>query len=257
LTGAIDDHIGGASFENGDNGFGERLGTGVDGVGGSELAGFGELVIVEVGGDDGIGASEMGTENGSEADAAAADDQDRFTDLHLGIVVDDAEPGGEGIGEQGADFEIGVGWNGGDAILGEDGVLLERGDAAGVHGATLPGIERAAGLDAASGAPMADDAIADFDMANFGADFEDSGAGFVAKQVREPAIGAFDAVDFADLRAADAGDVDVDEHLTETEAWQLDLIEDERLALFHEDRGGGFHGARGGRISVRAGTCRS
>jgi len=171
----------------------------VDGVGGAELAGFGEFKVVEVGGDDGVGAGEVGAEDSPEADAATADDDHRFADLDLGVVVDDAEAGGEGVGEEGADFEIGCLGNGGDAVLRKDGVPLEGGDAAGVHGAAIPGVKGATGFDATTGTPVAHDAVAGFDVADLGAGFEDGSTGFVSEKVGEPAIGTFDAVDFPDL----------------------------------------------------------
>ncbi len=73
LSGAIDDDVGGAAIEDGEHGGREGIATGVDGVGGAELAGFGELVIVEVDGDDGISAGKVGASAKAAQPSTASD----------------------------------------------------------------------------------------------------------------------------------------------------------------------------------------
>jgi hypothetical protein len=63
----------------------------------------------------------------------------------------------------------------------------------------------------------------------------------MAEQVRQKAIRAFDPLDLPELRSADPGDADLDEHLAEAELWDFDLIELQRSFLLNEDGGGGFH----------------
>ena len=52
----------------------------------------------------------------------------RLADLTRAIIVDDAETGRERIGQQGANLEIRVGGNGGEAVFRNNGVTVESGD---------------------------------------------------------------------------------------------------------------------------------
>ena len=132
---------------------------------------------MKVDGDDRVGAGQFGAEDHAEADAAAADDDDGFADAHLGVVVDYAKAGRERVGEQGAKFEIKIGWNRREAVFGDDGELLKGGDVAGVDfGSVGAEVGTAAGLDAAARTPVNDDAIADLDVADFRSELADTAA---------------------------------------------------------------------------------
>ena len=127
---------------------------------------------------------EFRAENRAKADTTAADDDDRFADLYLRVVVDDAEAGGERVREQAADFKVRVGRDCGHAIFGQDGELLKRGDWAGIAVLAVPLINRAARFDAAPGPPMGNHPVAGFDLADFRDQFANDAAGLVAEQVR-------------------------------------------------------------------------
>jgi hypothetical protein len=87
--------------------------------------------------------------------------------------------------------------------------------------------------------------IAGFDVGNLGADLDDDATALVTEEVREIFVGAFDALDFAELRTADAAHFDLHEHLAVAERGQLDFVDEEGLALLDENSGGGFHAVRG------------
>jgi hypothetical protein len=68
--------------------------------------------------------------------------------------------------------------------------------------------------------------IARLDAGDAGADLEDDGTAFVAKEMGEIFVGALDAGDFAELRAADAAAIDLDEDLTAIERGDFDFVND-------------------------------
>jgi hypothetical protein len=74
------------------------------------------------------------------------------------------------------------------------------------------------------------------------AGLDDHAAALVAEQVREVFVGALDALDLTELRAADAAGADLDEDLAVAEGGELDLVDQERLALFNKNGGGSLHG---------------
>ena len=156
-------------------------------------------MLVEIHGDHRVRAGELGPEDGAQADPAAADDDDGFADFDSSIIVQDPKAGGQGVGEQAADLEIRIGRHRGHPVLREDGPPLKGGDRPGMTGLAVPAVGCPPRFEAVSGAPVADDAVPGFDVADFGSDFADDGAGFVAEQVGQPPVGAFDAVDLAQL----------------------------------------------------------
>jgi hypothetical protein len=89
---------------------------------------------------------------------------------------------------------------------------------------------------------MEDDAVAGLDVADFRPDLHDDAPALVAEQVRQEAIRPFDAVNFAQLRAADAADVDLDQDLSVAEGRDFHLVEHEGMFLFNKNCGGGFQG---------------
>jgi hypothetical protein len=86
------------------------------------------------------------------------------------------------------------------------------------------------------------DVVAGFDVGNLGADLDDDATALVTEEVREIFVGAFDALDFAELRTADAAHFNLHEHLAVAECGQLDFVDEERLALLYQNGGGGLHG---------------
>ena len=70
-----------------------------------------QLVIMEIDADDWIRSSELSTDHDSESDAPNTKDNHRLARFDFGVVVDDAKPGGERVGEQSAQLEFGIGRN--------------------------------------------------------------------------------------------------------------------------------------------------
>jgi outer membrane receptor protein involved in Fe transport len=193
----------------------------------------------EVDGDDGIGGDHGGALDDIEADAADTDDDDGLADLDGGVVVNDTEGGGDGTAEEGGEGEVEIFRDDGDAIFGDNGVAVKGGDPAGVYGFAISRVFGRIALESGAGAPMEDDVIAGGDGFDAIADGEDFAGAFVTEEVGEPAVFAFDAVDFADLAAADAAVGEFDEDLAEVEfRGEIDGIDDEGFPLFDED--GGF-----------------
>jgi hypothetical protein len=88
---------------------------------------------------------------------------------------------------------------------------------------------------------MANDTVARFDLAYLRANFEHRGTRLVAEQVGKITVRSFDTIDFAELGAADPAGMDFHEHLAVTQRWQLNLLDDQGLALFDQNSGAGFH----------------
>src|ERR1039458_9194884 len=197
-------------------------------------------MLVEIHGDNGVGPGQARAQHDAQPDAAAADDDERLADFDFGIIGNDAETGGEGIGQERANFEICSRGDGGEAVFGNDGVVVKSGDPAGAGLFAVPIIDGRAGFDAFARTPMEDDAVAGFDVADFGADLHDDAAALMAEEVGQKTIRAFDAVNFAQLRTTNAADVDLDEDLPVGEGRDLHLIQHEGMFLFNQDGGGSF-----------------
>lgn len=200
-----------------------------------------QFVVVEVDADDGIRSGEFRRENDAEPDAPNSENHHRLARPHGGIVLNDPEARGERVREQATKLESGVGRNFGEPVFGKDSDSLECRDGAGVHRLAVPIVKGTARLDARSGPPMANHAIAGRDMCHIPCDLQNDAAGFVAKKVREKFVRSFHAVDLAELGAADAGGVDFDENLSALEARHFDLVDDQRGVLRNQNGGRGFH----------------
>ena len=77
-------------------------------------------------------------------------------------------------------------------------------------------------------------------MADFGTHFQDDAAALMAEQVGQETVRAFDAVNFPELRPANAADVDLDKDLSVAQRRNLHLVEHEGMLLFNQNGGGGF-----------------
>jgi len=173
--------------------------VGINRVSRTKFPCLGEFVVVQVHCDDGVSAGEFGAQNGSKADATTANDHDRLSDANLRVIIDHPETGGERIGEQRADFEIGFRGDGRQAVFRYHGKLVEGSDAARIAALTFPRIKGRTGFDAGTGAPVENHAVAGFDVAHLGTGFENGAATFVTEQMRQKAVRALDAVDLPDL----------------------------------------------------------
>ena len=64
----------------------------------------------------------------------------------------------------------------------------------------------------------------------------------MTEQMRKKFVRSLDTVDLADLRSANTCGMDLHEHLPAFERRQLDLVDDQRLALLDQNGGGCFQG---------------
>jgi hypothetical protein len=80
---------------------------------------------------------------------------------------------------------------------------------------------------------MQDHAVARFEAFHAGADSEDGAGAFMPKQVGQEFVGAFGGVDFVDLGAADAAEMNADVNLSVRQIrGRFKLSNDERFAGF-------------------------
>src|SRR2546423_1444501 len=106
--------------------------------------------------------------------------------------------------------------------------VVERGHPAGVDAGAVPPVGRRLRLEPGAGAPVHHDAIALPDAAHARPDVQDRAGAFVPEQMRQESVRALRALDFVDLRAADAAVVHLHEHLAERQRLgQLELADDQ------------------------------
>ena len=135
-----------------------------------------------------------------------------------------------------------------EPILRDNTKSLESGDRPSIRCLAIPVIHCGFRLQAKAGPPMHDHTVAGLHMRDFGADFQYGAAAFVAKEMWQPAIRAFNPINLANLRAADTRCGDLDEDLAEAQWRDADFVEHERLFLLHQDGGGCFHDIREWRV---------
>src|SRR5579862_2075966 len=214
---------------------------GIDEMGGAEFSGHVEFMIVDVDGNDRVGGDHGGALHHAGAHAAAAEDGDGLSDLDPRVVVDEAQRGRDRATHERCDLEADVLGNRGEAVFGNDGVFIECGDPAGVHGAPVPLVFRGLRLDARPFSPMEDDVVALFYMQDARPRFEDNAAAFVAEEVGQEFVLSLYAGDLAQLRAADAAAMDFYENLPARERRDFDLVHYEGRVEFFENRRARFH----------------
>lgn len=102
VAGGVDNDIGAVFSNDGTDFFGEggAFFGGVEGVGEAPAGGHVEFRVVEIDADDRVGADHAGGLGDIQADAADSEDDEALADLELGIVVDDADGGGDGAAEE-------------------------------------------------------------------------------------------------------------------------------------------------------------
>mmetsp|Transcript_38837 Transcript_38837/g.98569 ORF Transcript_38837/g.98569 Transcript_38837/m.98569 type:complete len:356 (+) Transcript_38837:211-1278(+) len=97
----------------------------VDTLCAAELLGDIEFLEVRVDADNVRGARCLRTLDDGQPDSSEAENYDRRTGLHLGVVPHGAEPGGDATAEQASLFEVGLGVDQSARDLGQDSVLRE------------------------------------------------------------------------------------------------------------------------------------
>ena len=181
-----------------------------------------------------MGAHHRGALNHCQPDAAAADDDHRIADLHLRIVVDETQGGRNRASHERGHLKGHVLRNGRHAILRYDRLVLKRRHPACVDLLVAPPIDRCSGMNANALAPVHHHVIARFDVRHTRARFQHDTAAFVAEQVWKKFVRAFHARDFAQLRAAYARALNLDEHLPDIQRRHLEIGQHERRIQLDE-----------------------
>ena len=236
VSGAINCDVGQAA-ENFLHALGGIFARGVDRVRQTVFGCFGQFVIMKIDADDRLRSSQLGSEHRTQPDAPYPKDDHRLARFDFGVVVDDTEAGGERVSEQATQLEIRVGRNFGQTVFGNNRILLECGDRTGIHLASVPLVNRPAGVDPRPRTPMTDHTIPGRDVCHVRANFKHDSSRFMPKQMRKELVRAFDPIDLPDLRSANPRGVDFDKHLTALERRHLDFIDDQRFALLDQDGG--------------------
>ena len=238
------DHDIGAGFSNdGADFFGKgwALGGGVEGVGEAPAGGHFEFGIVDIYTDDGVRADHAGGLSNVEANSTDSEDDEALADFELGIVIDDADGGGNGATEERGGAKVEAGRDNGETILGNDGFVVECGDPAGVNGFVAPTVFGRLGLEPAGGPPVENDMVAGLDAGDALPDPLDDAGALMAEEVRKEFIGALGSFDLVDLGAADSAVVNADMNLAEGQLLRhLEFGDFERSVGLNKD--GGEHG---------------
>ena len=180
LAGVVDEYIGSGTAVR----LGKQAGDGdarrirlvpgaVECMRGAELLGQGQLGVVQIDGDDGIGRDHASRLDDIESNAAGTKDHDGFADTYFGIVFNDAESRSHRTAEERGHFQVAVRRDGGHAVFGHNGIVVECGDPTGIDLAALPEELRRLGLNSSAFAPMHDDLIAGLHVAHSRADGQD------------------------------------------------------------------------------------
>ena len=165
VASGVDDDIRAGFSDDFSDFFGEAgaFNGGVEHVRESPFFGHFELGVVEVDADDGVGADHLRGLGDIESHAANAENDNALADLELGVVVDDTYGGGHCTAEERGQSHVEAGRDDGEPVLGDDGLVVECGDPAGVDGFVSPLVFGRLALESTAGAPVEDDMIAGLD----------------------------------------------------------------------------------------------
>jgi hypothetical protein len=202
------------------------------------LFGHGELGIMEINADDGMGADHLSGLGDIESDSTDSENNDTLADFKLGIIVDDANSGGDGTSEEWRTAEVESGRNHGEAILGNNRLIIKCGDPTSIHGLITPTVFGCLALESATRTPVKNDMITRLHAGNtLPYPLNDAGT-LVSKKMRKKFVWAFGGFNFIDLGAADSAVVDVDVNLTECDfVRQLEFGDFERSVGLDKDGG--------------------
>jgi hypothetical protein len=202
------------------------------------LFGHGELGIVKVDADDGMGADHLSGLGDIQPDSTDSENNDTLTDFELGIVVDDAYSRGDGTSEEWRTAEVEFGRNHGEAILGNNRLIIKCGDPTSIHGLVAPMVFGCLALESATRTPVKNDMITRLHAGDpLPYPLNDAGA-LVAEKVWKKFIRALGGFNFIDLRSANSAVVDAHMNLTECElVWQLEFGDFERSVGLDKDGG--------------------
>ena len=239
---------------------------GVDEMGHAEATAPFLLVAIDVHADDHVGADHLQALDDVQADAAQAEDDAVGARLDLGRVDHGADAGGHAAADVAGLVEGRVLADFSHRDLGQDGVVRE-GRAAHIVGDGLTLVGKAAGavghdalaLGAANGGAQVglaaqarltlaafrrvqrNDVIADRDRGHARPHFDHHARALVPQDRGEDALGV-QPVQRIGVGMADAGGLDLDQHLAGARPLQIDLDDLQRTFGLEGDGGAGFHG---------------
>jgi hypothetical protein len=242
-------------------GCGEVFAAGVEGVGGTELAGEAESFGLDVDGDEGGGPANSCGHDGGESDGAGSEDGDALVGADVEGVEDGASAGLDAAAERG---ELGEGKCpgnfdgvafGGDGVRGEGGLAKEVGaEAAGFEGVgavesfageveaeevvAVGGLSAPTGGTAAAGLVGEDDVVAGTEGFDFAANAFDDARAFVAEDDVAAAGGA------VEVGVADADGGDAHENFVVAGRFDFDAAEFEVIRVPCDGDFNGDHVAR-------------
>ena len=85
---------------------------------------------------------------------------------------------------------------------------------------------------------MTDHTIPGRDVCHVRANFKNDSPSFMSEKMRKKLVRAFNPIDLANLRPADARGVNIDEDLSAFERRNFDLVDDQRCALLDQNGDG-------------------
>ena len=219
VAGGVDDDIRAGFSDDFADFFGETgaFGGGVERVSESPFFGHFELGVVEVDADNGMGADHLCGLGDIESDAANAENDNALADLDLGVVVDDTYGGCHCATEERGQSHVEAGRDDGEPVLGDDGLVVECGDPAGVDGFVSPTVFGRLALESSAGSPVEDNMIARLDARHTLPYPLDDARSLVAEEVGQKFIGALGGFDLVDLSAANTAVMNADMNLAEGE----------------------------------------
>ncbi|MEH2471598.1 hypothetical protein V1284_003042 [Nitrobacteraceae bacterium AZCC 2299] len=233
------------------------------------------LGVVEIDADDLVGANHAGALDHVEADAAEPEHHDIGARRHLGGVDHRADPGGDAAADIAAGVERRVVADPGDGDLGQHreiregraahvmidrlALVAEARGAVGHHALALGGADRGAEIGLLAQAAFAlpafrrverDDMIAGFHRADAGPDLANDAGAFMAEDRGKDAL-AVKPVERIGIGVADAGGLDLDQHLAMLRTLEIDLDDLERLLGLKGDGGARFHSSSPAKFSCQ------
>src|SRR4051812_46822852 len=177
----------------------------------THLAREGESVVVQVYSDHRIGTAQSRSLDDIEANSACAEYHRGLADAQLGVVLRNAEAGGDCTAEERRYVHVAVGRDCRDAIFRHHGILVEGSHPPRVQRLAAPPVFRGGGLDARTFAPVQHNLVARLDMTDARPGLDDRARTLMSQQVGEVLVLALGAVHLAELRAANAARVNLDE----------------------------------------------
>ena len=242
IAGGVDHNIRSRFSDDLADFFSERgaFGGGVERVRESPFFGHFELGVVEVDADDGMCANHLRGLGDVESDTTNAENDNALADLELGVIINDAYGGGHCAAEEWGQAHVEARRDNGEAVLGDDGLVVESGDPAGVDDFVSPTVFGWLALESTAGSPVENDMVAGLNARHSLPYPLDDARSLMAEEVGQKFIGPLGGFDLIDLSAANAAVMNADMDLAESERLgHLEFGDFERSVGLNED--GGLH----------------